>query len=145
MTSNELLRLINNQKAENSPHAFRAGGAGMTDFNRVYRHLHARHGGEIATWMPPIDAMRCTHGACIACVSKILAYSILITRHRLPCLCNGYIRQYRALQSAQDRNYFGEVRASLDGKSSSAAAVHHKRNWHTAAFELSLMERRLGD
>jgi hypothetical protein len=145
MTANDLLRLINNQKAEHSPHAFRAGGAGMADFNRIYRHIHARPAGEIANWMPHIDAMRRTHGACVACVSKILAYSILITRQSLPRICNDYTRHYRALQSSQDRDYFAEIRASLDGKSDSSAALHHKRNWHTVALVFSLLEPWGGD
>ena len=47
MTNATIRRLINNQKEEHSPHAFRAGGAGMADFNRLYPALRRLPAEEI--------------------------------------------------------------------------------------------------
>ena len=80
MTADTIRRLITNQKAEHSPHAFRAGGAGMANFNQRYPILRSLPMDELAEWLSLIDAMRATHGGCGACCCKILAYEILFTR-----------------------------------------------------------------
>lgn len=94
MTADAIRRLIANQKAEHSPHAFRAGGAGMADFNLlapVLRHLPVP---ELLGWLRLIDAMRATHGECVACGCKILAYEIFITCDRLPERSARYVERY---------------------------------------------------
>ena len=73
MTADTIRRLITNQKAEHSPHAFRAGGAGMANFNQRYPILRSLPMDELAEWLSLIDAMRATHGGCGACCRKILA------------------------------------------------------------------------
>ena len=80
MTADTIRRLITNQKAEHSPHAFRAGGAGMANFNQRYPILRSLPMDELAEWLSLMDAMRATHGGGGACCCKILAYEILFTR-----------------------------------------------------------------
>jgi hypothetical protein len=140
MTADTIRRLITNQKAEHSPHAFRAGGTGMADFNQLYPVLCRLPADELADWLNLIDAMRVTHGECVACACKILAYEMLITREHLP----GRSAHYAALHAdlyAYDttgRDFLAEVRASLRGDPDGPAAEHHKRGWHQLALELAL-------
>jgi hypothetical protein len=140
MTNATIRRLINNQKAEHSPHAFRAGGAGMADFNRLYPALRRLPAKEIAGWMQAIDAMRTTHGECVACACKILAYQRLITRDRLPKTSARYAALYADLYryDSTGRDFLAEVRASLLGDPDGAAAEYHKRGWRQLALELAL-------
>jgi hypothetical protein len=140
MTNATIRRLINNQKAEHSPHAFRAGGAGMADFNRLYPALRRLPADEVAGWMQAIDAMRTTHGECVACACKILAYQRLITRDRLPKTSARYAALYADLYrfDSTGRDFWAEVRASLGGEPDDAAAEYHKRGWRQLALELAL-------
>jgi hypothetical protein len=140
MTNATIRRLINNQKAEHSPHAFRAGGAGMADFNRLYPALRRLPADEVAGWMQAIDAMRTTHGECVACACKILAYQRLITRDRLPKTSARYATLYTDLYryDSTGRDFLAEVRASLRGDPDGAAAEYHKRGWRQLALELAL-------
>jgi len=140
MTNATIRRLINNQKAEHSPHAFRAGGAGMADFTRLYLVLRRLPAEEIAGWMQAIDAMRTTHGECVACSCKILAYQGLITRDRLPERSEHYRALYADLFQfgTKGRDYLAEVRALLGGEPDGPAADYHKRGWRQLALELAL-------
>lgn len=140
MTNATIRRLINNQKAEHSPHAFRAGGAGMADFTRLYLVLRRLPAEEISGWMQAIDAMRTTHGECVACSCKILAYQGLITRDRLPERSEHYRALYADLFQfgTKGRDYLAEVRASLGGEPDGPAADYHKRGWRQLALELAL-------
>ncbi len=140
MTNATIRRLINNQKAEHSPHAFRAGGAGMADFNRLYPALRRLPAEEMAGWMQAIDAMRTTHGECVACACKILAYQRLITRDQLPKTSARYAALYADLYryDSTGRDYLAEVRASLRGEPDGPAADYHKRGWRQLALELAL-------
>ena len=90
MTADTIRRLITNQKAEHSPHAFRAGGAGMANFNQRYPILRSLPMDELAEWLSLIDAMRATHGGGGACCCKILADEILFTREQLLSEVWGY-------------------------------------------------------
>lgn len=140
MPNATIRRLINNQKAEHSPHAFRAGGAGMADFNRLYPALRRLPAEEMAGWMQAIDAMRTTHGECVACACKILAYQSLIARDRLPKTSARYAALYADLYryDSTGRDFLAEVRASLRGDTDGAAAEYHKRGWRQLALELAL-------
>ena len=147
MTAEGIRRLINNQKAEHTPHAFRAGAAGMADFNQLYPVLRRLTALELSGCLRLIDAMRATHGECVACVCKILAYEMLITRERLPERSAHYGALYADLNrfETKGRDYLAEVRASLRGEPEPVAADIHKRAWQNAALELALADRAYRD
>ena len=142
MTSNEIRRLINNQKAEHVSHAFRAGGAAMSDFNRLYPVLRTMPRAKCAFWLRLIDKMRVGHEACPACSAKILAYCVLYTQGRLPELCEKNKRLYCKLvrdpKRPPVRDYMAEVIASLHLGSESPAAERHRRTWKWLAMKLAL-------
>jgi hypothetical protein len=146
MTSNDIRRLINNHKETHVPHAFRAGGAAMEDFNRLYPVLRELSLPDLAQWMALIDKMRETHDGCLPCSSKILAYSIAFTEGRLPELCQEYTRQYHKQISDTEppagRDYMAEVLTSLRQGPESPMAREHKRHWDGLAVE---MEAKLND
>ena len=140
MTTDTIRRLINNQKAEYFPHAFRAGAAGMADFNQLYPMLRSLPTDELEEWLSLIDAMRATHGECVACGCKILVYEMLLARERLPACSARYAALYADLYGydTTGRDYLAEVRASLRGEQEGPAAEHHKRGWRQLALELAL-------
>ena len=140
MTADTIRRLITNQKAEHSPHAFRAGGAGMANFNQRYPILRSLPMDELAEWLSLIDAMRATHGGGGACCCKILADEILFTREQLPALSARYAVLYADLYGydTTGRDFLVEVRAALRGDTAGPAAEHHKRGWRQLALELAL-------
>jgi hypothetical protein len=140
MTADTIRRLITNQAAEHSPHAFRAGGAGMADFNRLYPELRCLPAEALPRWLSLIDAMRATHGECVACGCKIIAYEMLITHERLPRRSAHYAALYADLYGydTTGRDFLVEVRAALRGDTAGPAAEHHKRGWRQLALELAL-------
>ena len=140
MNTSDIRRRIENQKAEHVPHAFRAGGAGMEDFNSLCPVLRRLARPGLRQWMGLIDQMRATHDGCLPCTSKILAYSVLFTRGRYPELCDRYTRLYQELNSNRqpgDRDFMAEVLDSLAGRPESPAAQAHKRNWRLLADEMA--------
>lgn len=145
MTADNIRRLINNQKEEYSPHAFRAGGAAMAAFDELHPVLRELPGPALARWMRLIDKMRATHDGCLPCSSKILAYSILFTQDLLPELCERYTRLYyeqiRRNTPPAGRDYMAEVLNSLNQGPESPAAQLHKRNWRMLAEEFALEKR----
>lgn len=140
MTPDTIRRLITNQKAEHFPHAFRAGAAGMSDFNQLFPVLSRLPAAELAEWLALIDAMRASHGECGACACKILAYEILFTRERLPTLSARYAALYAELSQydTSGRDFLAEVRSSLRGDPDGPAAEYHKRGWRQLALEQAL-------
>ena len=140
MTADTIRRLITNQKAEHSPHAFRAGGAGMANFNQRYPILRSLPMDELAEWLSLIDAMRATHGGGGACGCKILADEILFTREQLPALSARYAALYADFSRCDTtgRDFLAEVRAYLRGYPDGPAAEYHKRGWRQLALELAL-------
>ena len=140
MTPDTIRRLIANQKAEHFPHAFRAGAAGMADFNQLFPVLSRLPAADLLEWLALIDAMRATHGECVACACKILAYEILLTRERLPASSARYAALYADLYQYETtgRDFLAEVRASLRGDPDGPAAEYHKRGWRQLALELAL-------
>ena len=147
MTADTIRRLITNQKAEHFPHAFRAGAAGMADFNQLYPVLRHLPADELEVWLQLIDAMRATHGECVACVCKILAYQMLATRERLPERSARYAALYADLyrRDKTGRDFLAEVNASLHGRPDGPAAERHKQGWQNAALELALADRAIRD
>jgi hypothetical protein len=145
MTDENIRRLINNQKDEHSPHAFRAGGAAMADFDELYPALRSLPRTTLARWMRLIDKMRATHDGCLPCSSKILAYSILFTQDLLPELCEKYTRLYyqqiRHNTPPPGRDYMAEVINSLKQGPESPAAQLHRRNWRELAEQFALDKR----
>ena len=140
MNDEDIRRLIENQKAEHVPHAFRAGGAGMADFNALYPVLRRLSRTELRRWMGLIDQMRATHEGCLPCTAKILAYSVLFTRDRYPERCERYTRLYQELNRSCEpggRDFMAEVIDSLAQKPDSPAALAHKRNWRLLADEMA--------
>lgn len=140
MNANDIRRRIENQKAEHVPHAFRAGGAAMEDFNALYPVLRKLPRADLRRWMGLIDRMRATHDECLPCTAKILAYSILFTRGRVPGLCARYTTLYKEVNRDHqpgDRDFMAEVLDSLKGKPDSPAAQAHKRNWRLLADEMA--------
>ena len=120
MTDDNIQRLINNQKAEHSLHAFAGNRGGMDDFNLLYPVLTKLPAVALRKWMRMIDAMRATHEDCAPCYAKILAYSILFTQGRAPKLCQRYRELYtpfvaRYFVRKPVRDIMAEVQASLHG------------------------------
>ena len=146
MKADDIRRLINNQKEEHVPHAFRAGGAAMHDFNRLYPVLRGLPGPQLARWMRLIEKMGKSHDRCLPCSSKILAYSVLFTHGLLPELCEKYTTRYydqiRRTPPPAGRDYMAEVLTSLNQGPESPAAQLHKRNWRMLAVNLALETRR---
>ena len=95
---------------------------------------------ELEEWLSLIDAMRATHGECVACGCKILAYEILFTREQPPVLSARYAVLYADLYGydTTGRDFLVEVRAALRGDPDDPAAEHHKRGWRQLALELAL-------
>lgn len=117
---NDLVRrLITNQRDEHTPHAFRAGHAGMQDFNRLVPILRSLPVNEIWSWLDLIDEVADSHQYCAYCFGKITAYRILITEGIGPLAAShlNYRHQYARLLADQrhdeQRNYIKEVIDSM--------------------------------
>jgi hypothetical protein len=138
MDADTIRRLITNQRAEHVPHAFRAGSAGMADFNALVPALRSLPSPKLARWLDLIDAIRATHRGCVPCTGKILAYSAIIADRGLPKRAARYRRLYHDLiqQAPVDRDYFAEVRASLRSEPEPPAAEAHRNFWRTVALSL---------
>ncbi len=126
-------RLITNQNEEYTPHAFRAGHAGMSDFNRLLPVLRALPATDLEPWMNLIDEMGETHRDCLPCSCKVLVYSFLITRDILPERSTEYKNRYdqRIIRwtPPEGRNYLAEVIRSLQETQESPEERAHKINW----------------
>lgn len=117
---NDLIRrLINNQRDEHTEHAFRAGHAGMLDFNRLVPILRGLPTDELNGWLDLIDDMASTHRYCVFCLGKITAYRVLITRD-LPSLASRHAdyqdKYYRILagqRKEEPRDFMREVLDSM--------------------------------
>lgn len=139
MTAIEIRRIINNQKQQHTPHAFRAGSAGMTDFNQLHPLLRRLPERTLARHMKLIDRMWLTHEHCEPCYCKILAYCILFTADRLPERHAEYERLYRARISGsrRGRDYMREVLDSLLRQIDHPNAKLHKQYWVSVADEMA--------
>ena len=126
-------RLITNQNEEYTPHAFRAGHAGMGDFNRLLPVLRALPAAELEPWMDLIDEMGETHRGCLPCSCKVLVYSFLITRDILPERSAEYKKRYdqRITRHTppEGRDYLAEVIRSLQQAPGGPEERAHKINW----------------
>ena len=126
-------RLITNQNYEYTPHAFRAGHAGMADFNRLLPVLRTLPAVELEQWMDLIDEMGETHGRCLPCSCKVLVYSFLSTRDILPERSARYKQRYDQRITRhpppKGRNYLAEVMRSLQKGPESPEERAHKINW----------------
>lgn len=133
MKPDDIRRIINNQSHEHTPHAFRAGHAGMADFNHLVPVLRSLPAGELKEWMNLIDQMAETHAGCLPCSSKILVYSFLITKDVLPERNANYKRLYDKgilrCTPPEGRNYLLEVINSLKQAPEGPEARAHKINW----------------
>lgn len=131
--SETLRRLINNQKQEHNVHAFRAGHAGVYDFNRLLPVLRSFPPAELEPWMDLIDQMGETHRNCLPCSCKVLAYSFLITQGILPERSAAYKRLYEQSITRhpppEGRNYLSEVIRSLREGPESPEEIAHKQFW----------------
>lgn len=117
---NDLIRrLITNQRDEHTPHAFRAGHAGMQDFNILVPILRSRPAKEIRSWLGLIDEVADSHQYCTYCFGKITAYRILMTRGIEPLAIEhtNYMEQYARLLAEQrddeERDFIKEVIDSM--------------------------------
>jgi hypothetical protein len=140
MPDAEIRRLILNQKQEHSPHAFRAGGAGMADFRRLAPVFAALPPERLAVWLELIERVAETHARCLPCAAKLRAYLLVFSRGRLPEIHTRHEREYRSLALAgrrMGRDYLGEVLDSLQGKDDSPAAAANRRWWRRLAEELA--------
>ena len=136
-------RLITNQREEHTPHAFRAGHAGMHDFNRVVPILRSLPVEEVHAWLDLIDDVADSHRACAYCLGKITAYRILITQDIEPLAERhaGYLSQYARLLANQrhdeQRDFIKEVIDSMyRGKEHPHRQVH-AFHWHEIAETIS--------
>lgn len=120
ITAADIGHHITNQREEYAHCSFAAGRVGMSDFSRLYPVLRCLPPRQLTKWMQLIDSMRATHDDCASCTLKVLAYSILFTRDRLPKLSLEYTRLYQARAKkcyrppGPGRDYMGEVLASID-------------------------------
>jgi hypothetical protein len=136
----DIRRLILNQKKEHSPHAFRAGGAGMADFRRLATAFAALPPERLAGWLELIEQVAETHAGCLPCAAKIRAYLLVFSRERLPDVHTRHEREYRRLALAgrrMGRDYLGEVLDSLQGNDDSPAAAANRQWWRSLAEELA--------
>ena len=133
-------RLITNQNEEYTAHAFRAGHAGMSDFNRLLPVLRALPATDLEPWMNLIDEMGKTHRDCLPCSCKVLVYSFLITRDILPERSTEYKRLYdqsiARWNPPEGRNYLIEVIRSLQEARESPEERAHKINWQMTLEDL---------
>jgi hypothetical protein len=135
----EIRRLIQNQKAEHTPHAFRAGGSAMADFRRLASVFAALEPAELSGWLDGIEQMSESHRRCLPCSAKIRSYLLIFSFGRLPERQARYERELRPLleQGRQiGRDYWGEVIASLEGNDTTPAAAAHLAWWRELAAEL---------
>lgn len=136
--------MIVTQTSEYTHRAFRAGHAGMADFNRLLPVLRTLPAVEDEQWMDLIDEMRETHDGCLPCSCKVLAYSFLITRDILP----ERSAQYRRLcdqaitlrPMPEGRNYLAEVIWSLQDAPEGPEARIDKLGWQRAHEEVLLSQ-----
>ena len=135
----EIRRLIQNQKGEHTPHAFRAGGSAMVDFRRLASAFVALEPGELSGWLDGIEQMSESHDGCLPCSAKIRSYLLIFSYGRLPERQARYERELRPLLEEgrrMGRNYLGEVIASLQGNDNTPAAAAHRAWWRELAAEL---------
>ena len=139
LAPDEIRRLILNQRAEHTPHAFRAGGAAMEDFRRLASAFAGMDAQELARWLHLIEIMGESHRGCLPCYAKIHVYLMVFSRDRLPELHARLQAEYRRIAEAgrrMGRDYFGEVIASLHGEDDSPAAEAHRRWWRELAADI---------
>jgi hypothetical protein len=140
-------RLITNQRYEHAPHAFRAGHAGMHDFNRLVPLLRGLPETELHTWLDLIDSVAATHAYCECCFGKILAYCVLITKAE-PSMAMRH-RRYKELYAicadakpeAEPRDYMKEVLDSMYHGKEHARRQTHVQHWHELADTLDNIGR----
>lgn len=144
-------RLINNQRDEHTEHAFRAGHAGMQDFNRLVPILRGLPTDEVHEWLDLIDDMAATHRYCDFCLGKITAYRMLITRD-LPPLAgrhavyrNTYARIVERQPRAEPRDFMREVLDSMYHGKEHAHRRMHAFHWHEIAEALKCDGRHQAD
>lgn len=141
-------RLINNQHHQHTPHAFRAGHAGMYDFNRLVPVLRSLPAEELEEWMKVIDTMCSSHVGCLPCSSKILVYSYLITKDILPVRSARYKRLYeqriQRFTPPEGRNYLQEVINALKQAPEGPEGRAHKINWLVTLEDLLAHQQRGG-
>lgn len=132
-------RLITNQRNEHTPHAFRAGHAGMHDFNRLVPTLRRLPANEIRTWLDLIDEVADSHRDCVYCLGKISAYRILITKDieaLAPSHAN-YVKQYTRLLAEQNgedqRDFIREVLNSMHHGQEHPHRKLYAFHWHELA------------
>lgn len=137
---NDLIRrLITNQRDEHTPHAFRAGHAGMQDFNRLISIMRSLPVEEVHAWLDLIDDVAHSHRACVCCLGKITAYLVLMTKDIAPLAARHarYLAHYADVYANQDngepRDFMKEVLDSMQlGKEHPHRQLHAFR-WHEIA------------
>lgn len=136
-------QLINNQRFEHSPHAFRAGHVGMHDFNRLAPLLRGLPKKELHKWLDLIDEMAATHSFCNSCYGKIIAYCIIMTKNvpDFELRHEGYKMLYTdciaATRHNEPRDYMREVLDSMYHGKDHAQRQKHVRYWHEIAEVMS--------
>ncbi len=113
MLDDKILRLINNQKTEHTPHAFRAGGAGLRDFGALRHLLEPLTEAELSEALDVIDAMAATHNGCASCTAKIAAFCEAFAAQTLPQRSVGYREACSALSGREQRDYRAEIQRQL--------------------------------
>jgi len=146
--SETIRRVITNQNQEHTPHAFRAGHAGMGDFNRLLPVLRGLPAAELEPWMDLIDEMGESHRGCLPCSCKVLAYSFLITRDILPERSAEYKKRYdqRITRHTppEGRDYLAEVIRSVQGVPGGPEERAHKINWRVTLEDLLAQQQQGG-
>jgi hypothetical protein len=140
-------RLIVNQRDDHTPHAFRAGHAGMQDFNRLVPLLRRLPAEEISQWLDLIGDVAASHRHCPYCLGKIIAYSIIITKDLEPLAIRhaGYMKQYERLLADQlneePRDFITEVIDSMCNGKEHPHRKLHAAHWHEIAEALRSSSR----
>lgn len=144
-------RLINNQRDEHTEHAFRAGHAGMQDFNRLVPILRGLPTDELHEWLDLIDDMAATHRYCDFCLGKITAYRMIITKDKPPLATRHalyrdiYARILQRQPRAEPRDFMKEVLDSMHHGKEHAHRQMHAFHWHEIAEAMKCDGRHQAD
>lgn len=107
--------IIRNCRAEHGVCSMARGRYGMAEYGRLALGLAMVDAASVATYLDSIDEIRATHGRCLPCSLKFVAFCMAFCRGRLPQRLADYAAEYERLREryGRERDFHAEIASAI--------------------------------
>ena len=112
----EIERIIGNARQQHNICVMARDRYGMAEFGRLFYLLKETDSPQLKRYLKLIDEVTESHGTCLRCTIKLVAFSRSFCGTLLPRRASAYGREYARLLDlfGEDRDFMAEVAAAIE-------------------------------